>query len=79
MAQTNEITFFSCVCPAKPFWMTVIFVMYLIIAAIIPYGLRCLHYYLYQQEVPIFYKNEWDLFVFCIAIAIAILAEYKST
>ena len=55
------------------------FMIYLIVAAIIPYGLRLLHFSVYNAQAPLLYKNEWDLFVFCIAIAIAIMAENSST
>ncbi len=67
--------------PRKPstYLQRLRFASYLIIAAIIPYSLRLGHYYLHQKEIPNFYMNEWDLFVFCIAIAIAIMVENKTT
>lgn len=54
------------------------FALYLIMAALIPYFLRLAHYYINRTEIPTFYKSEWDLFVFCIAIAVAIIAENKN-
>ena len=53
------------------------FAISIVIAAILPYLFRCGHYFTHKKELPDFYQNEWDLFVFCIGIAIALMVENK--
>ena len=49
--------------------------LFILVPAIIPYILRCFFCYYNYKEIPFFYQNEWDLYVFCIAVAIALIAE----
>ena len=53
----------------------ILFFFYGIVAAIIPYIARLSEYYFNSNELPGFYQSELDLFVFCIAICIALFAD----